>query len=94
MAVEVVAGPVVMHGGARVGVPGSDLDVSEVNADIEHRRDESPPERVWSGPVLLIPAAMASLRTMLVQSLFVSGEEDGTCRSICRWQFCLDRQHA
>ena len=32
MAVEVLPGPVVTHGGARVGMTSSDLDVAEVNA--------------------------------------------------------------
>jgi len=30
---------VVPHGGARVGVAGSDLDVPEVDASVEHGRD-------------------------------------------------------
>jgi hypothetical protein len=32
VAVEVLASPVVPHGGARVGVAGGDLDVTEVNS--------------------------------------------------------------
>ena len=32
MAVEVGAGPVVAHRGARVGVPGGDLDITQVHA--------------------------------------------------------------
>ncbi len=39
MAVEVVAGPVVPHCGSRVGVAGGDLDVSQVDARVEHGRD-------------------------------------------------------
>lgn len=39
MAVEVVAGPVVPHRGGRVGVAGGDLDVSQVDASVEHGRD-------------------------------------------------------
>src|ERR1700691_3382244 len=39
VAVEVGAGPVVAHRGARVGVAGGDLDVPEVHASIEHRGD-------------------------------------------------------
>ena len=34
MAVQVPAGSVVPHGGARVGVPGGDLDVPEVDAGV------------------------------------------------------------
>src|SRR6266496_1824269 len=29
VAVEVLAGPVIAHGGARVGVPGGDLDIAQ-----------------------------------------------------------------
>jgi hypothetical protein len=35
MAVEVLAGPVVAHRGARVGVAGGDLDIPEVDACVE-----------------------------------------------------------
>jgi hypothetical protein len=34
--VEVLAGPVVAHGGAGVGVPGGDLDIAQVNSGIEN----------------------------------------------------------
>jgi len=40
VAVQVLAGPVVSHGGARVRVTGGNLDVAEINAGIEHRGDE------------------------------------------------------
>jgi hypothetical protein len=51
VAVQVLAGPVIPHSRARVGVPGGDLDVPEVNASIEHGRDEGMTEhmRVRSG---------------------------------------------
>jgi hypothetical protein len=39
VAVEVVPGPVAPHGGARVGVAGGDLDISQVDASVEHGRD-------------------------------------------------------
>jgi hypothetical protein len=39
MAVEVVAGSVVAHGGAGLGVPGCDLDVAAVDARIEQGGD-------------------------------------------------------
>jgi hypothetical protein len=35
-----LAGSVVAHGGAWVGVAGGDLDVAEVDADVEHGGDE------------------------------------------------------
>src|SRR5262249_51121697 len=41
VAVKVLAGPVVAHRGARIGVPGRDLDVAELHACVEHGRDES-----------------------------------------------------
>jgi len=40
VAVQVLAGPVVAHGGARVGVPGGDLDVAQVDAGVETGRDK------------------------------------------------------
>ena len=39
VAVQVLAGSVVSHRRARVGVAGGDLDVPEVDAGIEHGRD-------------------------------------------------------
>jgi hypothetical protein len=39
VAVQVLAGPVVAHCGARVGVAGGDLDVPEVDAGVGHGRD-------------------------------------------------------
>jgi len=39
VAVQILAGPVVPHCGARVGVPGGDLDIAEVDARVEHGRD-------------------------------------------------------
>src|SRR5216683_2861284 len=39
VAVEVLAGPVVAHRGARVGVPGGDLDVPQVYSGIETGRE-------------------------------------------------------
>ena len=41
MAVEVLAGAVVAHGGAWVGVAGGDLHVAEADAGVEHGGDES-----------------------------------------------------
>jgi hypothetical protein len=40
MTVQVLAGSVVSHRGARVGVASGDLDVPEVDAGIEHGRHE------------------------------------------------------
>ena len=42
MAVQVVAGSVVAHRGPRVSVARGDLDVSEVDAGIEHGRVKRP----------------------------------------------------
>ena len=39
MAVQVLAGSVVPHRGARVGVTGSDLYVAQVSASVEHGCD-------------------------------------------------------
>ena len=51
MAVEVLAGPVVPHRGARIGVAGGDLGVPQVHTRIQHGRDEGMAEhvRVWLG---------------------------------------------
>ena len=46
MAVQVGAGPVVTHRGARIGVPAGDLDVAEVDASVEHGGHESVAEHV------------------------------------------------
>ena len=46
MAVEVVAGSVVAHGGSGVGVAGGDLDVAEVDAGVEHCGDVGVAEHV------------------------------------------------
>jgi hypothetical protein len=40
VAVELLAGPVVTHGGAWVWRPEGDLDVPEIHARIEHARDK------------------------------------------------------
>jgi hypothetical protein len=49
MPVEVLACPVVAHRGARVGVPGRDLHIPEVDASVEHRRHERVAEHVRMG---------------------------------------------
>jgi hypothetical protein len=41
MSVEVLAGAVVAHGGAGVGVPGGDLHVAQADAGVEHGGDDS-----------------------------------------------------
>jgi hypothetical protein len=43
---RVLAGSIVAHGGARVGVAGGDLDIPEVDAGVEHGGDEGVPEHV------------------------------------------------
>src|SRR5665647_1875067 len=47
VAIEVLAGPVVLHGGAWVGVAGGDLHVAEVDSGVEHLGHEGVPEHVW-----------------------------------------------
>jgi hypothetical protein len=49
VAVEVLACAVVAHGGARVGVPGSDLDVAQIHSGVEHRGHERVPQHVRVG---------------------------------------------
>jgi hypothetical protein len=50
VAVEVVAGSVVAHGGARVGVAGGDLDGAQVDACVGHGGDEGVAEHVQVCP--------------------------------------------
>jgi len=50
VSVEVLSGPVVAHGGAGVGVAGSDLHIAQVDASVEHGGDESVPQHVWVYP--------------------------------------------
>lgn len=40
MAVDVLAGAVVAHGGSWIGVAGGGLDVAEADAGVEHGGDE------------------------------------------------------
>jgi len=37
--VEVLAGPVIAHGRARIGVPGGDLDITQANPGIQTGRE-------------------------------------------------------
>jgi hypothetical protein len=46
VAVQAGAGPVVAHRGARVGVPGGDLDIPEVHAGIKHGGHKGAAEHV------------------------------------------------
>jgi hypothetical protein len=50
MAVEVLAGPVVAHRGARVSVTGRDLYVPQVHSRVEHGRDSGVPEHMRMCP--------------------------------------------
>jgi hypothetical protein len=47
VSVEVLAGAVLAHGGAGVGVPGGDLYVAQVDAGVEHGGDEGVSQHVW-----------------------------------------------
>jgi hypothetical protein len=46
VAVEILAGPVIAHRGAWIGVAGGDLDVAQVHAGVEHGGDEGITEHV------------------------------------------------
>jgi hypothetical protein len=72
VAVEILACPVVAHRGARIGVAGGDLDVSQVHASVEHGGDEGVPEhvRVWPGdPDPAVSASRRSLRVAAWRSI-------------------------
>jgi hypothetical protein len=48
--VEVLAGPVVAHGGSRIGVAGGDLHVAQADAGVEHGGDEGVAQHVRVHP--------------------------------------------
>ena len=50
VSVEVLAGSVVSHGGASVGVTGGYLDVTKIYSGVEHGRDEGVPQHVRMHP--------------------------------------------
>jgi hypothetical protein len=50
MTIEIVPGPVIAHGGARVGVPGGDLHIPQVHPGVQHRGHERVPEHMRVGP--------------------------------------------
>ena len=50
VSVEVLAGAVVAHGGAWIGVAGGDLYVAQAHAGVEHRRDERLSQHVRMHP--------------------------------------------
>ena len=47
VAVEVLAGSVITHRGARIRMAGGDLDIPQVDPSIQHGRDERVPEHMW-----------------------------------------------
>src|ERR1019366_815608 len=82
VAVEVLAGPVVTHRGARVGVAGGDLDIPQVHAGIEHGRNEGVPQhmRVWPGnpdPCCLGQAPQPAGGGVAVHAGAAAVEQDG-----------------
>jgi hypothetical protein len=48
--VKVLAGPVVTHRGARIGMTGGDLDIPQVHTSVQHGRDEGMAEHVRVRP--------------------------------------------
>jgi hypothetical protein len=50
VAVEVLAGPVIAHGGSRVRVAGGDLDIAQVDPGVKHGRDECVPQHMGMKP--------------------------------------------
>jgi hypothetical protein len=61
VAVQVLPGPVVTHGGARIGVAGGDLDVPQIDTSIEHGRDEGMTKHMRVGPDDLDPRRAGEL---------------------------------
>jgi hypothetical protein len=63
VAVKILAGPVITHRRARIGVTGSDLDVAQVHPSIEHGRDERYGGAYVDEPMVVgMPAVSASRR--------------------------------
>jgi hypothetical protein len=50
MPVQVLPSAVVAHRGARISMAGGDLDVTEVDAGVEHGGDERVPQHVRMHP--------------------------------------------
>jgi hypothetical protein len=71
VSVEVLAGAVVAHGGAWVGVAGGDLDVADADAGVEHGGDESVQKHVRMQPRISIPAVAARRRSRRVAACWV-----------------------
>jgi len=88
VAVQVLAGSVVPHRGSRVGVPGGDLHVAQVNTGIEHGRDESVAEHVRVCPGDLdagglgevAQAAGGGVRSILLEQAKLGPERRGLLR--------------
>jgi hypothetical protein len=66
MAVKVLSGAVVAHGGSRVGVAGGDLYVAQVDTSVEHRGDEGMPDMCGCIRGNLTPACSARRRSRRV----------------------------
>ena len=88
-----------------VGVPGGDLDVAQVNAGVEHGRDERVAQHVWVHPGDVHAAdfgevVQASSGTVSVHPGAAAGSQDrsrgaGVDGAVdgagyCRWQGCQD----
>ncbi len=88
MAVQVVSGAVVAHGGARVGVEGGDLDVAQVDAGVEHGGDEGVSQHVRVHPgqpdaSLAGEGVQPPGGGVPVHSGAAPGPQNGTCGSLC-----------
>ena len=74
MAVEVVAGAVVAHGGSWVGVAGGDLYVAQVDAGVEHGSDEGVPEHERVRPRQLDPGVVGDWAGTWGRRAYSAGE--------------------
>ena len=91
VAVEVLAGPVVAHGGAGVGVAGGDLDVAQVDAGVEHGGDEGVAQHVrvhprQPDPGLVGEGVQASGGGVPVHPGAASGAQDRPGRRVPGWR--------
>ena len=83
MSVEVLAGPVVAHGGPWVGVAGGDLHIAQVDTGVEHRGDEVCRSMCGCIRGSLTPVSPARCRSRLVAQVTVhpgaaGSQQDGS----------------
>jgi hypothetical protein len=98
VAVQVLAGTVVSHGGARVGVAGGDLDIAQVDASVEHGGDKSVPQHMRMCPGDLDAACLKQIEVsnfvISVHQGVLTAEANGNPKvRVPLFQLSLDPRH-